>query len=87
VTKTTTITIASGNIVGATNSPFSDSATYGQFNISGAAQSGSFGGSDSGASSFTHALTVEDAGYLLAQGTSAKGLKAVTLGSSEISLG
>lgn len=87
VTKTTTITIASGNIVGATNSPFGDSATYGQFNISGAAQSGSFGGNNNGASSFTHAITVEDAGYLLAQGSGAKGLKAVTLGSSELSLG
>ena len=77
VTKTTTITISSGDIVGGTNSPFGDSASYGQFNISGATQTGSFGGGDNGASSFTKALTVEGFGTLAAEGTGA-GIKAVT---------
>jgi hypothetical protein len=87
VSKTTTITIAAGNIVGSTNSPFSDSATYGEFSISGSTQTGSFDGSDNGASSFTHALTVEGITQLAAEGTGIKGIKAVTIGSAEVSLG
>jgi hypothetical protein len=86
VTKTTTITIVSGNVSGGVNSPFGDAATYGQFNIAGTTQTGSFGGADNGASSFTHAITQQDAGYLASQGTTT-GLKAVTLGAGEISLG
>jgi hypothetical protein len=85
--KTTTITISSGDVSGATNSPFGDGATYGQFDINGAAVTGSFLGNDNGASSVTHAMTVEDAGFLAAQGFGVKGLKQVTLGSGEIKLG
>jgi hypothetical protein len=87
VTKTTTVTIVAGNVNGATNSPFGDAATYGQFDISGAAVTGSFLGGDNGASSVTHALTTQDAGYLLAVGSSATGLKGVNLGVGEISFG
>jgi hypothetical protein len=86
--KTTTITVSSGNVVGGTANPFADSATYGQFTISGAAVSGAFLGADNGASSFTKALTVEGVGFLGANCTPpAKGLKAVTLGSTESSFG
>jgi len=84
--KTSTITISSGDVSGATNSPFGDSATYGQFDISNVGVAGSFLGNDNGASSVTHAMTVEDAGFLAAQGFG-PGLKGVTLGSGEINLG
>ena len=84
--KTTTITVSAGQTIGNVNAPFGDSASYGQFTISGAAVTGSFLGNDNGASSVTNALTVEDAGQLLAEGGTA-GIKAINLGSSEVSLG
>ena len=87
VTKTTTVTISAGNVVGGTNNPFADAATYGQFDISGAAVTGSFLGGDNGASSVTHALTTQDAGNLLATGSSATGIKAINLGLGEINFG
>ena len=88
VSKTTTITVHSGNVSGGTANPFTDLATYGLFGITGTTQSGSFGGGDSGASSFTNALTVQGVGALTPQCTPpSKGLKAITLGSGEVSLG
>jgi hypothetical protein len=86
--KSTVVTISGGNVSGGTANPFSDSATYGEFNISGAAVSGAFLGADNGASSVTHSLTAEGVGFLGANCTPpAKGLKAVTLGSTETNFG
>jgi len=84
----TVITINNGNISGGTITPFGDSATYGKFDISGTSQTGAFGGpSGTGAASFTHSLTVEGVNTLTASCSGAKGLKGVTLGSTELSLG
>jgi len=84
----TVITVSNGNVSGGTTNPFGDAATYGLFNISGTTQSGAFGGTDNGASSFTKALTVQGVGALTPQCTpGSKGLKAINLGSGEVSLG
>jgi hypothetical protein len=84
----TVITINSGNISGGTATPFGDGATYGKFDISGTSQTGAFGGpSGTGAASFTHSLTVEGLNSLTPACSGAKGLKGVTLGSTELSLG
>jgi hypothetical protein len=85
----TVITVSNGNVSGGTSNPFSDSATYGLFNISGTSQTGAFGGaSGTGAASFTNALTVQGVGALTPQCTSpSKGLKGITLGSGEVNLG
>jgi hypothetical protein len=87
--STTVITITSGDISGGTATPFGDSATYGQFNINNTTQTGPFGGpSGTGAASFTKSLTAEGLTSLGAQcGDPVKGLKQVTLGSTETSLG
>jgi hypothetical protein len=82
----TVITVSAGNVSGGTANPFGDAATYGAFNISGTTQTGAFSGSDMGASSTTHALTVEGVGALTAPCT-ATGLKGVNLGSTETNLG
>jgi hypothetical protein len=89
VSATTVITITSGDISGGTNTPFADSATYGQFNIGSTTQTGPFGGpSGTGAASFTHSLTAQGITALGAQcGDPVKGLKQVNLGSTEASLG
>jgi hypothetical protein len=87
--KTSTITISSGDVSGATNQPFGNGANdpaYGQFDISNVTVAGSFAGNDGGASSVTHAMTVEDAGFLATEGFG-PGLKSVTLGSGVINLG
>jgi hypothetical protein len=86
VTNTTTLTISAGNVVGGTLSPFGDAATYGLFSISGAVVSVSFLGGDNGASSFINALTLQDAGAILAIGSSGSGIKILNLGSTETNL-
>ena len=84
---TTTITVASGHIAGGTLTPFGDTASYGMFTVSGAPQTGPFGGpSGTGAASVTKALTVQGAGGLAALCTSTTGLKAANLGPTELLL-
>jgi hypothetical protein len=65
----------------------SEGASYGSFTISGASQTGPFGGpSGTGAASVTKALTVQGVGALTAACTSTTGLKAANLGPTEVNL-
>ncbi len=86
----TTITIGAGNVSGGTATPFADSATYGQFNISGTtdATGSAFGGATgTGSGSFTKSITVQGISALGAACTPpALGLKAVNLGPTEVGL-
>jgi hypothetical protein len=83
--NTTTLTLASGNLSGITDSPFGDTSTYLGFNLSGAAVSGAFLGADSGASSFTNALTVQGINVVEAECTFG-GLKGLNFGPAETNL-
>jgi hypothetical protein len=87
ITASTVITVGSGSISGGLSAPFADSAQYGAFNITGTTQTGAFSGTDGGASSFTHSLTVQGFNYLGAACQAPAGMKAINLGSTETSLG
>jgi len=87
LSKTTVITVGSGDISGGTANPFADAATYGQFSISGTTQTGAFGGpSGTGAASFTKSLTAQGVTNLTTTCTTTAGLKAANLGSTEVNL-
>jgi hypothetical protein len=83
----TTITIASGNIVGGTSMPFPpDTTSYGLFTLAGASQTGAFGGpSGTGAASITKAITTQGVGALTPLCTGL-GIKAVNIGPTELNL-
>jgi hypothetical protein len=86
-TGVTTITVGAGDVSGGTLTPFGDAATYGLFNISGTTQTGAFGGvSGTGTGSFTKSLTTQGVAALTPACSSLKGLKAVNLGSTEVTL-
>ena len=87
VSKTTVITVGSGDLTGGQLSPFGDAASFGEFSLAGTTQTGAFGGpSGTGAASFTKALTTGGVTGLAATCATTAGLKAVTLGSTEINL-
>lgn len=87
VSKTTVITVGSGDVTGGTLAPFGDSAMYGSFSIAGTTQTGAFGGpSGTGAASFTKALTAQGQTNLAGICASTAGLKAVNFGPTEVVL-
>lgn len=80
----TTITIGNGNVNGNVQALLGN--LYGKFSISGAAVTGSFLGTDNGASSASTSITVQDAVALGNACGSIAGLKQVNIGPSSIDL-